>query len=252
MTMVKTFTWDGVNATTVAKLLDLHYVSMDAEVESTQDLAHARAEEGKPAGSLIVADAQRSGRGRQGKSWSSQPGRGVWCSIIERPSDASALGVLSLRIGLVLAEALDAFSMTRVGLKWPNDLRTRDGKLAGILTEARWSGATLAWVAIGVGVNVIAPDGVEDAAGLAPGTKRIDVLAAVVRAIRGAAHQTGALTSDELSRYAARDTLKGRRIVTPAAGTVAGVDHTGALLVETADGVERHRTGTVSYPETST
>ena len=208
-----------------------------------------------------MADAQRAGRGRLGRSWSSQPGRGVWCSIIERPTDGRALDVLSLRIGLVLAELLEPFAGARIGLKWPNDLvlpqaaeppSRRTGKVAGILVEARWSGDKLAWVAVGVGVNVVAPDGVDDAAGLAPGTKRIDALSAVVRAVRQAARQSGHLGDDELARYADRDTLKGRRIVSPAAGTAAGVDHTGALMVETADGVERHRTGTVAYAEIGT
>lgn len=222
------------------------------EVDSTQDVAHELAEQGAEAGTVVVAKAQRVGRGRQGKSWSSQPERGVWSSIIERPRDPRALDVLSIRVGLLLAEALDELAMTRVGVKWPNDLRTRDGKLAGILTEARWTGERLAWVAVGVGVNVVAPDGVADAAGLAPGTRHADILSAVVRAVRQAARQEGLLTDDELARYAARDTLKGRTILTPVAGTVAGIDHTGALMVETAGGVERHRTGTVSYPETST
>lgn len=249
--MITTFTWDGLDATAVAKRLGLSNVWMYAEVESTQDLAHAQAEKGVPGGALVVADAQRTGRGRQGRSWSSQPGRGVWCTMIERPRDPRALDVLSLRIGLRLAESLDAYAGDRIGLKWPNDLLVGGRKLAGILCEARWSGSSLAWVAIGVGVNVIAPDGFDDATGLRPGTKRIDVLDAIVRSVRDAASQDGQLSDAELARYAARDRLQGRTILTPAQGTAAGVDHTGALLVETADGVERHRTGTVSYQETN-
>ena len=221
------------------------------EVDSTQDIAHELAEKGADAGTVVVAKSQRAGRGRQGRAWVSAPGLGVWCTVIERLRDSRALDVLSIRVGLQLADALDPHAGSRIGLKWPNDLvlpqaasREPQAKLGGILIEARWSGDKLAWVAIGVGVNVIAPSGV-GAAGLAPGTKRSDVLDAVIRSVRAAAALRGPLTSEELARYAMRDTLKGRRIVSPGTGTVAGVDHTGALMVETADGVERYRTGTV-------
>ena len=229
------------------------------DVDSTQDIAHELAEQGAEAGTVVVAKAQRAGRGRFGRSWTSRSGSGVWCSTIERPSDPRALDVLSIRVGILLADALQPFATSPVGLKWPNDLvilseakDLRLSKLGGILCEARWSGDRIAWVAIGVGVNLIAPDDVADAAGLAPGTRRDDALDAIVRAVRAAAARDGLLSDEELARYAERDTLKGRQISSPAAGTAAGVDRTGALLVETADGVERHRTGTVSYPETST
>jgi BirA family biotin operon repressor/biotin-[acetyl-CoA-carboxylase] ligase len=228
-------------------------------VDSTQDIAHELAEKGAEAGTVVVARSQRAGRGRLGRAWVSEAGQGIWCTVIERPNDPRALDVLSLRVGLQLAEALEPLAGARVGLKWPNDLvipsAARDlqlSKLGGILVEARWSGDKLAWVAIGVGINVTPPSGVDDAAGLAPGTHRDDALRVIIRAVRAAAAQEGPLTERELAQYAARDTLKGRRILSPAAGTATGVDHTGALMVETADGVERCRTGTVSYPETST
>ena len=244
MNVAKTFTWDGLNARDVIERLGLENVWMYSEVESTQDLAHEQAERGVPAGALVVADAQRSGRGRQGKSWASQPGQGVWCTIVERPTDASALEVLSLRIGIRLAAALDDLAGERVQLKWPNDLLLRDGKLGGILTEARWSGSSLAWVAVGVGVNVSHP-GVEGAASLRRGTARIDVLRAIVGAVRDAAAATGPLMFPEIARYGQRDALRGRRITAPGVGEVQGIDGSGALLVQTADGLAAYRSGTV-------
>ena len=244
MTVATTFTWDGLNARDVIARLGLSNVWMYAEVESTQDLAHELAEQGVPAGALIVADAQRSGRGRQGRSWASQPGQGVWCTIVERPHDPRALEVLSLRIGIRLAAALDDLAGQRVQLKWPNDLLLREGKLAGILTEARWSGPTPSWVAVGVGVNVAHP-GVEGAAALRPGTARFDVLRAVVSAVRAAAAATGPLSPEEVERFRERDALAGRRIVSPGAGVVQGIDASGALLVRGNGGVDAHRSGTV-------
>ena len=65
------------------------------------------AAEGAPAGTLVVADAQTAGRGRSGRTWTSERGAGVWLTLIERPRDVDALDVLSLRVGLALAPALD-------------------------------------------------------------------------------------------------------------------------------------------------
>jgi BirA family biotin operon repressor/biotin-[acetyl-CoA-carboxylase] ligase len=236
--------WDGHTAETLARSCGVPRFELLGETDSTQDTAHALAEAGAVAGTTVVADAQRAGRGRLGRSWSSEPGLGVWCTIIERPN-AAALDVLSLRVGLSVAEALDAFAGRRVGLKWPNDLVLASGKLGGILVEARWSGASLGWVAIGVGINVVAPHSLAGAAGLDHHAKRKDVLVAVVRAVRAAASAIGRFTDDELARYRQRDTLAGHRIVAPIDGVVTGLSATGELLIETATGVEHVRAGTI-------
>jgi len=86
----------------------------------------------------VIANEQTAGRGRGGKSWQSSPGAGLWLTLIERPADTSGLGVLSLRVGLAAAEALDRFAPEPIRLKWPNDLYIDRSKLAGILVEARW------------------------------------------------------------------------------------------------------------------
>jgi BirA family biotin operon repressor/biotin-[acetyl-CoA-carboxylase] ligase len=251
--------WDAHTAGDLARLCEVPRLELLAETESTQNVAHALAEQGAPAGTTVLADAQTAGRGRMGRSWMSEPGRGVWCTVIERPADSSAMDVLSLRVGLAAAETLDAFAGGPVGVKWPNDLMlrssviprsvaTRDlqfGKLGGILVEARWSGTSLAWVAVGVGVNVVAPLDVPGAVALPRGVSRTSVLAAIVRAVRSAATATGHLTRDELSRYRSRDILAGRRILLPAAGTVAGITQSGSLVVDTDNGQEQVRAGTI-------
>lgn len=259
-------TWDGCTADELARRCGVPRIELLAETGSTQDVVHAFAEEGAPAGTTVVADAQRAGRGRRGRSWMSEPGRGVWCTVLERPEHPNAMEVLSLRIGLEIAEALDVFAGARVGVKWPNDLMlplsvpsdavipsdARDlqfGKLGGILVEARWSGSSLLWVAIGVGVNVVAPPDVRGAVGLTPDARRTAVLVAIVRAVRSAGSADGPLSTEELRRYRARDVLVGRRIVSPAAGTVTGITATGALVVETARGSEHVRAGTIQLAE---
>ena len=209
------------------------------EVTSTLDVAHDLAAKGAEAGTLIVADAQTAGRGRMGRSWRSEKGAGAWLTLIERPRDASALEVLSLRVGLALAPALDAFASAPVQLKWPNDLYVNDRKLAGILIEARWREGIPEWVAIGIGINLRPPASEARAIGLREGTPRDDVVEAIMPGLRHAAALTGALTDAERATFAARDWARGRRCREPVRGTVQGIDASGALLVALASGASR-------------
>ena len=228
-------TYDGRDADTLAALLDLPRVLVFDEVASTLDVTHALGERGEREGTLVLADAQTAGRGRIGRSWRSDPGAGIWLTLLERPASAESLGVLALRLALAVAPALDPFAGEATRLKWPNDVYVGERKLAGVLVEARWRGARLDWVAIGVGINVHPPTGF-DGAGLAPTAQRVDVLAAVIPALRAAARTTGPLTDDELARFARRDLALGRQCAEPASGIVAGVRADGALLVDTAAG----------------
>ena len=193
----------------------------------------------------MIANEQTSGRGRGGKSWQSAPGAGLWLTLIERPADSSGLGVLSLRVGLAAAAALDRFAPEPIRLKWPNDLYIDEGKLGGILVEARWREQAVEWVAIGLGVNVQAPQNVETAAGLEPGTDRLDVLGDLIPAVLAAARATGPLDTDEMEEFDARDLARGRRCVEPAIGRVAGIAPTGELLVALADSVASFRSGSL-------
>lgn len=212
---------------------------------STLDVAHRIAAEGAPAGTLVIANEQTAGRGRGGKSWHSQPGAGIWLTLVERPAEISGLGVLSLRIGLAAAEGLDRFASEPIRLKWPNDLYVDRGKLAGILVEARWREQAVEWVAIGLGVNVKAPDNLESAAGLEPGTSRLDVLSELVPSLRAAALASGPLGPEEREEFNARDLARGKACIQPAIGRVAGITPTGELLVALADSVVPFRSGSL-------
>src|SRR5215212_971999 len=186
-------------------MLELPHVELLESTTSTLDIAHRLAGEGARAGTLVIANEQTAGRGRAGKSWQSAPGAGLWLTLVEQPTDGSGLGVLSLRVGLAAAEALDRFASEPIRLKWPNDLYVDRGKLAGVLVEARWREGNVEYVAIGLGVNVRPPVGIETAAGLEPGTRRLDVLVDVIPALRAATSATGALTAAEMEEFAARD-----------------------------------------------
>jgi BirA family biotin operon repressor/biotin-[acetyl-CoA-carboxylase] ligase len=221
-------------------------------VDSTQDVLHELAAAGAPAGTAVAALEQTGGRGRRGRAWSSPPG-GVWVSVLYRPSAGTAAELLSLRIGLATAVALDRLAGEgAVRLKWPNDLMLGEAKLGGILCEARWQGDAPAWVAAGIGVNVHnAPP--HDArlpsarlADRASAATTDEVLEHIVAALRTVDSASATLTAAELAAYAARDWLRGRTITGPLAGTAVGIDSSGALLVRLPDGtIDRVRAGTV-------
>jgi BirA family biotin operon repressor/biotin-[acetyl-CoA-carboxylase] ligase len=226
-------------------MLGLPRVELLEATTSTLDVAHRIAARGAPAGTLVIANEQTAGRGRGGKSWQSSPGDGLWLTLIERPADTSGLGVLSLRVGLAAAEALDRFASEPIRLKWPNDLYVEERKLGGILVEARWREQAIEYVAIGLGVNVRAPRSVQSAAGLEPGTDRLDVLAELVPAVVAASRATGPLKPDEMEEFDARDLARGRKCIEPAVGRVAGITPTGELLVALADSVAEFRSGSL-------
>ena len=239
--------YDGADASSIERMCGVPRVELVDATTSTLDVAHALAAAGAPAGTLVLADRQTAGRGRAGKAWASASGAGVWLTLIERPDDPAALGVLALRLGLALAPVLDPFADAAIRLKWPNDLWVGERKLAGVLAEARWRAGVIEWVAIGIGINVRTPDGLADATGLGAGASRLDVVRAVVPAARGAVTRLGDLTAADLAAYASRDVAVGRLIVEPGAGTVLGVAGDGALLVQTAAGTSRFHAGLLVF-----
>lgn len=239
--------YDGRDATTLARLLDVPRVIVFDSTASTMDDAHGLAAVDAPAGTIVLTDRQTSGRGRNGRRWASESRQGIWMTVIERPNDERALDVLSIRLGLRAARALDRWCTVPVRLKWPNDLYSGDGKLAGILVEARWRANRIDWVAVGIGVNVRDPSGVANAAALRPGAERVDVLCELVPAVRAAARALGVLTRDELAEFATRDMAAGRACVDPTPGQVRGITSSGELLIETSAGVRAFRDGSLTF-----
>lgn len=243
--MADEYRFDGLTAKELEDALDLPMVELLESTTSTLDVAHRLAAGGCSPGTLVIADHQTTGRGRSGSKWTSPSARGLWLTLVERPREISGLEVLALRTGLRSARALDRFAAEPVRLKWPNDLFVEGRKLAGVLIEARWREGNLEWVAIGIGVNVTAPDDVPAAAALDPGTQRVEVLSELIPAMRSAAASTGTLNPLELVEWNARDLARGRACSEPARGTVEGISEAGELLVALADSVARFRSGSL-------
>ena len=205
------------------------------------DVLHQLAAEGAEAGTGVVAGEQLGGRGSRGRSWYSPPG-GLWLSVLFRPTASAGVEVMSLRVGLAVAEALDPLLPRSLQLKWPNDLMLGERKVGGILCEARWQGHALGWVTVGVGLNVRnpVPEEVADAAtALVSEQPRItadDLVQPVVSALRSLDLGAERLTSAELRRFGHRDWLSGRTLRAPAVGRAEGLREDGALLVRPSRG----------------
>ena len=212
-------------------------------VDSTLDELHTRAATGAGDGTWLVAAEQRRGRGSRGRTWHSPRG-GLWLSVLRRGgATVGGFELLSLRAGLAVAQVLDGLPpIAPVMLKWPNDLMVRDRKAGGLLAEARWQGDRLLWVAIGVGLNVsnaIPADLEGRAAALNDfcSETTVEALAEpIARAVATVDLEAPRLTTEELSELRARDWLLGRGISAPLAGTGAGIDEHGRLVVLDAGG----------------
>src|SRR5687768_10654597 len=135
MSVADDITLDGYDSTTLAHTLGVPCVELHRSLTSTQDRAHELARSGAPTGTLVIASEQTAGRGRSGARWSSAAGDGLWLTLLVRPRNQPFLEVLTLRIGILVAAALDPFAPTSLRLKWPNDLFLGDKKVAGALVE---------------------------------------------------------------------------------------------------------------------
>ncbi|MDR2186925.1 MAG: biotin--[acetyl-CoA-carboxylase] ligase [Azonexus sp.] len=216
-----------------------------------------------PSGMVVVADRQTAGRGRRGRSWLSAPENSLTFSLLWRFAGSPArLGGLSLAVGVALVRALESLGGQGIGLKWPNDvlLAAADGdaKLAGILVELA-SSRDRCQAVIGIGLNLAPPVGqlAQPAAGLdqagLPGIDRHTLLAAILgqlAAILDHFAQSGfaAVRADWQCRHLWQD--RPVQLVDAAAapltGLCRGVDDDGALLLETASGLQRIVSGDLS------
>lgn len=105
------------------------------------------------AGAVLLAWEQTAGRGRQGRSWSSLPGLGVYATVCGRLSDPRRLPVMPLAAAVAVVEVLDRCLPVPCRIKWPNDIMVKGRKIAGILVEAAVRPGASPDVLVGFGVN---------------------------------------------------------------------------------------------------
>ena len=208
----------------------------------TTDSTNARARElaaaGAPHGTLVTADEQDAGRGRQGRSWLAAPGEAVLLSLVVRELSP----MLPLAAAVAVADACAALAPSgEVAIKWPNDVWIDRRKVAGILVEGR---PQEGWAVVGIGLNVRTREFPEElreiATSLALAGSDATVADALAALLDRLDHWLGASDDAVLDAWRGHDALAGERVEWDGgAGTAAGVDETGALVVELGDGAGR-------------
>jgi BirA family transcriptional regulator, biotin operon repressor / biotin---[acetyl-CoA-carboxylase] ligase len=213
----------------------VHHRATDSTNERAKELARS----GAPHGTLVTADAQSAGRGRQGRVWTAEPGHAVLMSLVVR-----GLGkgdeLLPLVAAVAVCEACEACAGVACAIKWPNDIWIDGRKVCGILVEGR---PQEGWAVLGIGVNVSTPafpgelaataTSLALAAGSAP--SRGEVLDALLVALD---RWLTAPSAEVLSAWRERDALLGAPVAWDAGlGRGAGVTDGGALRVETDAGI---------------
>lgn len=128
-----------------------------AECTSSSDVLLERAAQGAGAGSVVVADRQTAGRGRRGRMWNSAPESSLTFSLLWRfAGGVERLAGLSLAVGIAVVRALRSLGVPALTLKWPNDVLLEQRKLAGILVELSSERRGMIAV-IGIGLNLAPP-----------------------------------------------------------------------------------------------
>jgi BirA family biotin operon repressor/biotin-[acetyl-CoA-carboxylase] ligase len=205
--------------------------------DSTNDRARALVEAGAPHGTVVTAEEQTAGRGRQGRAWTAPAGKGLLYSAILRPLDERHL-LLPLAVPLAVCAAAEALRPgIECRIKWPNDVWLEERKLAGALIEAKPQDG---WAVIGVGLNLsVAPEEFPadlkwPAVSLGDDVGREDARRALDRAL---GRWTAAPRDEVLAAWRERDALRGREVSwRDGAGVAEGIDDSGDLLVRRLDG----------------
>ena len=124
--------------------------------DSTSERAFAAIAEGSAAhGDVHVADSQTAGRGRLGRVWVSEPGTGLYLSLVLLPAETIGAAALTMAAGLAVLDSVRELGVADAGLKWPNDVVINGAKLAGILVETRGLDPRTPHYVVGIGVNVL-------------------------------------------------------------------------------------------------
>ncbi|WP_321470418.1 biotin--[acetyl-CoA-carboxylase] ligase [uncultured Paludibaculum sp.] len=226
----------------------MRHIEWHESIDSTMHRAAELASEGCPAGTIVGADAQTAGQGRLGRDWHSPEG-GLYFTMVLRPKvEMRDLPVVTMAIGVAVADALQMFAGVSVDLRWPNDVMVGDRKLVGIL--AQWhAGAVLAGIGLNVSQSEFPGDVKNIATSLARETDRVHNKQVLLKAIAASVDthveilETSGVTAI-LRLFANASTyVSGKRVKVElpggaVTGTTAGLTPAGFLLLRKDDGEE--------------
>ena len=144
---------DLLNSDSILQVSGFERLVVLESVDSTNEWCLKQCREGKTLPFACVTDDQTKGRGRRGRQWVSVPGASIVMSLVWKfEMKPDQLGLLSLAIGMAVADVLRANKIDDVMLKWPNDVLVNHHKIAGVLIETIMVDKQLN-VVIGVGLN---------------------------------------------------------------------------------------------------
>jgi BirA family biotin operon repressor/biotin-[acetyl-CoA-carboxylase] ligase len=229
---------------------------------STNTKVARLASQGADEGLAVVADEQTAGRGRLQRAWSSPKGAGLYFSILLRPALAlEHWPLITFVAALSVGDALREAAEVQTDIKWPNDLLAGERKICGILAEAIETPAGRA-VVVGIGINLtneaFPSELVEVATSVAHESGRAAEREAILNALLGALARWYSLLHEpegevkivaawaSRSSYATGKFVNVRNGAEVLQGVTRGVEHDGALRLETPQGLQLIRAGDVT------
>ncbi len=142
--------------------------------DSTNDNAKLLGKQGMPDGTLVVADCQSAGKGRQGRSFESPKGKSIYMTLLLRPQISPAnASMTTIVAAMAVRKALEEVCRVETLIKWPNDIVADGRKLCGILTEMSAEPDKVNYVVVGIGINVNNDSMTEDISNVAVSVKML-------------------------------------------------------------------------------
>ncbi|MBT5028486.1 MAG: biotin--[acetyl-CoA-carboxylase] ligase [Nitrospina sp.] len=240
-----------------------HSIRFLPQIDSTNEEIRRGFSEGFPEGTVIIADCQTQGRGRQGRSWHSEAKAGLYISTLLKPQlPPDRLSCITLMAGVATASAIQQQTSAPIRLKWPNDILLNGKKLAGILCECLVEPDTTPAIIVGIGINLNHshfPEEIRDiATSLKVETGKIishtDLARQLLQNMNSEYEDflQGKLTS-LMQKWTQQSDLFGKTITVyhkdrSLTGQAIGLDLHGKLILQTPDGIQEHLdSGEVSF-----
>ena len=248
---------------------DVHWIELDS-VDSTNDYLIRAYQQGRVSGCVaVLAGMQTAGRGRSGRNWQAAPGASL-CLSIGLPFAGYQLPYLPLCVGVGVAQVLETMGVP-VRLKWPNDLLLKQQKLGGVLCESFQTESGPVTV-IGVGLNIgplsvpgaLSGQGATSLSEWFGSSNSISKSAAQLPSPRSLAERLlpsiqNLIKASQLqgissvfTEFTQRDAWLGREVqvfdqgLLCFTGKAMGIDHQGAYLIDTEQGLRSLNAGDLS------
>lgn len=136
------------------KLLGKNLIFLN-EIDSTNNELKRLSAAGAEEGTVVVAERQLTGRGRRGRDWRSEDGKGICMSVLLKPDIApEEVQAITLAASGAVCKAIDPYTRSKPGIKWPNDILLNGKKVCGILTELMAEPDRVNSIILGIGINV--------------------------------------------------------------------------------------------------